>query len=47
MWDFTARDERDTETLGTALGKSLAQGGLSRSSGRSARAKRGSCSRSP
>ncbi|HUE16698.1 MAG TPA: tRNA (adenosine(37)-N6)-threonylcarbamoyltransferase complex ATPase subunit type 1 TsaE [Planctomycetaceae bacterium] len=28
MWDFTARDERDTEALGTALGKSLAQGGV-------------------
>jgi len=28
MWEFTARDERDTEALGTALGKSLAGGGL-------------------
>jgi tRNA threonylcarbamoyladenosine biosynthesis protein TsaE len=28
MWDFTARDEPDTEVLGAALGKSLAHGGL-------------------
>jgi tRNA threonylcarbamoyladenosine biosynthesis protein TsaE len=28
MWEFIARDERDTEALGAALGKSLAGGGL-------------------
>jgi tRNA threonylcarbamoyladenosine biosynthesis protein TsaE len=28
MWEFTVRDERDTDALGTALGKSLAGGGL-------------------
>jgi tRNA threonylcarbamoyladenosine biosynthesis protein TsaE len=28
MWTFTARDERETEALGAALGKSLAHGGL-------------------
>lgn len=28
MWEFAARDERETEALGTALAKSLAQGGL-------------------
>jgi len=28
MWEFAARDERETEALGAALGKSLEHGGL-------------------
>ena len=47
MWEFLAADERDTEALGTALGRALGGGGLVALVGPLGAGRRGSCRRLP